>query len=217
MVASDQPVTMKAEPPEKKQNEPGKVSKIAHLRYDREIEDDVMKIAVYNFIWVLLFTLGTIYTFYAVDPGMKLFVYLVCSGGIGGTLYNIWHFSKHYYSDDFDPGYRWSYYFRPVIAAIIGLFTFYLIIAGALSISGIVSNTSGSIKQQLEGLPTTTAAILIYCAFSFIAGYSANGFMRKLDLIAQILLGDISEEDVDELKDQKVEQKRQRVEKAKTP
>jgi hypothetical protein len=183
----------------------------AHLRYDRETEDDVIKIALYNFFWILLFTSVAIYNYYQNFSELKTFIFLVVSGGIGGTLYNIWHFTKHYHDDDFDPGYRWSYYFRPIIAAVIGLFTFYLILTGALSFSGIVTNTDINVNQQLKNIPSETNIILIYCGFSFLTGYAANGFIRKMDAIAQILFGEISQEEIDELRIKKMKDKENNI------
>jgi len=102
-------------------------------------------------------------------------IIIACSGGIGGTVYSIRGFYQNLGDGIFDfDKWIWWYIFRPVMSAIIGVFVYFLIIGGLLSIGNI------SELNYSKGL-------MFYAALSFLAGFSFTQFANKLEEIASTI------------------------------
>lgn len=102
---------------------------------------------------------------------IKSLIYIGSSGGIGGTIYCIRGFYKNIVENNFKFKWTWWYIFRPLISTIIGIFVYFLIVGGLLSL-GSVSEVNFS------------KSIMFYCAISFLAGFSFTQFTDKLEEIA---------------------------------
>ncbi len=126
----------------------------------------------------LLLLVGLPIWVYACDPFeprlINILIYISCSGGIGGTIYCIRGFYKNLGSDSFEAKWTWWYVFRPIISAIIGLFAYFMIVGGLMSISN-----SPDVNYS--------KSVMFYCAVSFLAGFSFTKFMEKIDLISGTL------------------------------
>lgn len=109
-------------------------------------------------------------------PLMNILVYIACSGGIGGTIYCIRGFYRNLGSNEFTLNWTWWYIFRPIISAMIGIFAYFLIIGGLMSISN-----SPDVNYA--------KSVMFYCAVAFIAGYSINKFFEKLDALSGTIFG----------------------------
>ena len=66
---------------------------------------------------------------------MNILTYVACSGGIGGTIYCIGGFYRRLGNNQFTMNWTWWYVFRPIISAVIGVFAYFMIIGGLMSIS----------------------------------------------------------------------------------
>lgn len=126
----------------------------------------------------LLLLVGLPIWVYACDPFeprlINILIYISCSGGIGGTIYCIRGFYKNLGGDSFEAKWTWWYVFRPIISAIIGLFAYFMIVGGLMSISN-----SPDVNYS--------KSVMFYCAVSFLAGFSFTKFMEKIDLISGTL------------------------------
>ena len=115
---------------------------------------------------------------YVTDPFEKellhILVYIACSGGIGGTIYCIRGFYKNLGGGGFETKWTWWYVFRPFISAIIGIFSYFMIIGGLMSISN-----SPDVNYS--------KSVMFYCAVSFLAGFSFTKFVEKIDLISDTM------------------------------
>ena len=108
------------------------------------------------------------------DSLIKSLIYIGCSGGIGGTLYSIRGFYKNLGGNTFEMKWFWWYIFRPPISIVAGIFVYFLIIGGLLSV-GTVSDINYS------------KSVMFYCAIAFLAGYAFSRFAEKLEDIIEIL------------------------------
>ncbi len=115
---------------------------------------------------------------YLNQPQNKLLLSLViiaCSGGIGGTLYSIRGFYQNLGQGIFNfDNWVWWYIFRPVMSSAIGVFVYFLIVGGLLSIGNI------SEVNYSKGL-------MFYSAIAFLAGFSFTQFANKLEEIASTI------------------------------
>ncbi|RKN79782.1 hypothetical protein [Ulvibacterium marinum] len=105
---------------------------------------------------------------------LNILVYIACSGGIGGTIYCIRGFYQNLGNNNFKMNWTWWYVFRPIISAIIGVFAYFMIIGGLMSISN-----SPDVNYS--------KSVMFYCAISFLAGFSFNKFVEKIDVISDTL------------------------------
>ena len=122
---------------------------------------------------------------YVCDPFEKellnILVYIACSGGIGGTIYCIRGFYQNLGGNNFETNWTWWYIFRPIISAIIGIFAYFMIIGGLMSISN-----SPDVNYS--------KSVMFYCAVSFLAGFSFAKFVEKIDLISDTLFSKKNED-----------------------
>jgi hypothetical protein len=93
------------------------------------------------------------------------------SGSFGGVIYCIRGFYKSLANKNFDSLWLWWYFFRPIMAGVIGVFSYFLIIGGLLSISSSAS-------------PEYSRAILLFSSIAFLAGFSFTQFTKKMEDIA---------------------------------
>lgn len=96
------------------------------------------------------------------------------SGGIGGTIYSIRGFYQSIAQDNFDFKWAWWYVFRPVNSMVIGVFVYFLIVGGLLSM-GQASEVNYS------------RGLMFYSAIAFLAGFSFTQFANKLEEIASTI------------------------------
>jgi hypothetical protein len=113
---------------------------------------------------------------------IKSLVYIGSSGGIGGTIYCIRAFYKNLASGKFDLKWTWWFIFRPFISIVIGVFAYFLIVGGLLSL--------GSISEV-----DYSRSVMFYCAISFLAGFSFTQFADKLEELALTMFGKKKEDE----------------------
>lgn len=134
---------------------------------------------------VVIFLVGLPIWVFVADPFKKellnILVYIACSGGIGGTIYCIRGFYQNLGGNNFKINWTWWYVFRPIISAIIGVFSYFIIIGGLMSISN-ASDVNYS------------KSVMFYCAVSFLAGFSFTKFLEKIDLISGTLFSNKDKE-----------------------
>lgn len=112
---------------------------------------------------------------------IKSLVYISSSGGIGGTIYCIRGFYQSVTSKKFDLGLTWWYIFRPIISIVIGIFAYFLIVGGLLSLGSITA-------------VDYSRSVMFYCAISFLAGFSFTQFADKLEELASTMFAKKKEE-----------------------
>jgi len=105
---------------------------------------------------------------------MRTLFYVGASGGIGGTLYSIRGFYQNLGGETFKSNWIWWYIFRPLISITVGVFAYFLIVGGLLSISN-------------NAEVTFSKGIMFYCALAFLAGFSFTRFAGKLDSISDTI------------------------------
>jgi len=113
-------------------------------------------------------------------PFVNILVYIACSGGIGGTMYCIRGFYKNLGSNNFKMNWTWWYVFRPIISAIIGVFAYFMIVGGLMSISN-----SPEVNYS--------KSVMFYCAVSFLAGFSFTRFVEKIEMVSGTLFSNKDE------------------------
>jgi len=113
---------------------------------------------------------------------LNILVYISCSGGIGGTIYCIRGFYQNLGGKSFETNWTWWYVFRPIISAIIGIFAYFMIVGGLMSISN-----SPDVNYS--------KSVMFYCAVSFLAGFSFTKFIEKIDLISDTIFSKKNEEE----------------------
>ena len=74
----------------------------------------------------------------------------------------------------FDSKWIWWYIFRPPISVIAGVFVYFLIVGGLLSV-GTVSEINYS------------KSVMLYCAIAFVAGFTFTKFVEKIEQITSKL------------------------------
>ncbi len=124
------------------------------------------------------------------QPIIRVLVYVGCSGGLGGIVYSILGFSKHIIQHDFDLSYRWWFFYRPLTAAIMGVFVFFFIVGGLIGLGVPLQNSSqtASFTQNYSiANGFTVTSIMFFCALSFLAGFSSNEFIAKLEDLAKTI------------------------------
>lgn len=141
--------------------------------------DDKTKVNILGiYLFILLSFLVSVATLtYIYEIGNTLIrslIYVACSGGIGGAIYSIRGFYKNLVEGKFDLIWTWWYIYRPFVSVVIGVFVYFLIVGGLLSV--------GSISEV-----NYSKSIMFYSAISFLAGFSFTQFADKLDEIAETI------------------------------
>ncbi len=108
------------------------------------------------------------------DTLIKSLIYVGISGGLGGTIYCMRGFYKNLADNMFKLNWTWWYIFRPFISIVIGVFVYFLIVGGIISL-GSVCNLSYS------------RGIMFYCAVAFLSGFSFTQFADKLEELSSTL------------------------------
>jgi hypothetical protein len=161
---------------------------ITHVKYSKEENRTMSIIALYTFAWVLGLTLIAAYADFQDPSTSSIPTYLIllgCAGGIGGSLNSILGFTTHYKNGDFDPNYKWWYYFRPIIGIILGVFVFYFIVGGLM----VISTTDQNPDYYMNIF--SFKSIMFYSALSFLVGYSSTNFLRKLEDLSNALFSEV--------------------------
>ena len=142
-------------------------------------------IVAYTVIMLFVFPIIATYTyFYGNTPIIKILFYVACSGAIGGLVYSILGFVSHHESGDFDvQKYFWWYIYRPVTAMILGVFSFFFVAGGLMTLSGLQDSA-------IPSGPFALKSIMFYCALAFLVGYANNPFLRKIYDLANVLFGE---------------------------
>ncbi|MGD9130167.1 MAG: hypothetical protein PVH73_01170 [Candidatus Bathyarchaeota archaeon] len=141
-----------------------------------ELEHKKILIGVYLLVFMISLIVTSIITYFSnVDTVLiRALVYIGSSGGLGGIVYCIRGFYKNIVSKEFDTIWAWWYLFRPFISIVIGIFVYFLIVGGLLSL-GAASTIDYS------------RSIMFYCAVAFLAGFAFTQFADKLDELASTL------------------------------
>jgi|WetSurMetagenome_2_1015567.scaffolds.fasta_scaffold180005_2 hypothetical protein len=108
----------------------------------------------------------------------RLIIYLSCSGALGALAFSlyvlVWHVGN---LEDYKPIYSKSYYLRPFIGILYGLFVVFFVLGGLMTMSGV--NT----PQNLY----TTNAFMFYLGLAFLVGYAEEPFSIQLKDLAEAL------------------------------
>lgn len=138
----------------------------------------------YSIVFAIILAAISIIVYYQTvpffPPMIKMLIWVTCSGGIGGFIYNAMAFSKYSRKgENTDQAFKSDQYFseyilRPITAAFLGLFVFFLVAGGLMSLGTSVT------VQDISG-DMSVKTILFYCALSFLAGWANNKVIRKMD------------------------------------
>jgi len=133
-------------------------------------------IGIYLLIFLISLAVASFltYIFKIGDSLIRALIYIGCSGGIGGTIYSIRGFYQNLGDNNFKFNWVWWYIFRPIISIVIGVFVYFLIVGGLLSVSA---------TTEID----YTKGILFYCAIAFLAGFSFTQFASKLEEISSTI------------------------------
>jgi hypothetical protein len=130
-------------------------------------------IGIYLLVFLLILCAIPVAVFFSSIQNeiVRTLFYVGASGGIGGSLYSIRGFYQNLGGKTFETNWIWWYIFRPVISIVVGVFAYFLIVGGLLSISNNAD-------------VTFTKGIMFYCAISFLAGFSFSRFADRLNNIS---------------------------------
>lgn len=130
-------------------------------------------IGIYLLIALLVFSALPVWAYFSgmQDALLRAIIYVGASGGIGGTIYSIRAFYQNIGGQTFKVNWIWWYIFRPVISVVAGVFGYFLIVGGLMSIS----NTPDV---------TFSKGLMFYSTVAFLAGYSFTRFMERVEGIA---------------------------------
>ncbi len=124
-----------------------------------------------SFLFVLV-AIAIIVYFSSIESVLiKSLIYIGSSGGIGGIIYCIRGFYQSVVSKQFDLGWTWWYIFRPFTSIVVGVFVYFFIVGGLLSLGSI-------------SVVDYSRSVMFYCAISFLAGFSFTQFVDKLEELA---------------------------------
>lgn len=114
------------------------------------------------------------------DNLTRLIIYVACAGGLGGLAFSMYVLVYHVgRQEDYKPEYANSYYLRPFLGALYGIFVFFLIAGGLMALSG----TSTPLSENLY----STKSFMFYIALAFLAGYAEEPFSIQLKDLAEAL------------------------------
>lgn len=105
---------------------------------------------------------------------VRTLVFVGASGGIGGAVYSIRGFYHNTGGKTYEGNWIWWYIFRPLISVVTGVFLYFLIVGGLLSISASTEVSFGK-------------GVMFYCALAFLAGFSFTRFADKLDALSDTI------------------------------
>ena len=133
-------------------------------------------IGIYLLFFLLVLVIMSLITYFSNfdDSLIRSLVYIGSSGGIGGTIYCIRGFYQNLGKNNFKFNWTWWYIFRPVISVVVGVFVYFFIVGGLLSL--------GSISEI-----NYSKSVMFYCAISFLAGFSFTQFADKLEELSSTL------------------------------
>jgi hypothetical protein len=143
-------------------------------------KEKVMKshvfIGIYLFIVLLALCIIPIIVYLSgIDNEIvRTLVYVGASGGIGGTVYSIRGFYKNLGAATFKVNWIWWYVFRPMISVVAGVFVYFLLVGGLMSIS---NNADITFKK----------GVMFFSGLAFLAGYSFTRFMNNVEGISDKL------------------------------
>lgn len=144
---------------------------------------NLVGIYLLSFLFVLM-VVTTITYFSKIESVLiKSLIYIGSSGGIGGIIFCIRGFYKSIVSKKFDSIWTWWYIFRPFISIVIGVFVYFFIVGGLLSL--------GSVAPV-----DYSRSVMFYCAISFLAGFSFTQFADKLEELASTMFAKKKKEKV---------------------
>jgi hypothetical protein len=109
--------------------------------------------------------------------GIRLLVYIASSGGLGATVYCIRGLYKHHSLGDYDTKYVYWFLFRPWIGTVLGVVAYLLICGGLL----VFTSGSAAVKEP--------PAKSLLVGVAFLAGFSANEFVMKINALTKTLFG----------------------------
>lgn len=148
---------------------------------DREY---VILVIVYLLLWLLFHAyIANALVNKCLPCWLSLFIradiqyYCGICGGVGGTLYCLRGVYLNYCVNE-----RWSnhwlpwYFIRPIASIVTGTFSYYLLQAGLFVLEAKANNS-------------TPASYYGFYAFSFIAGYNVDQFLKKVEDIAKTTWG----------------------------
>ena len=110
------------------------------------------------------------------------FALMFSAGVIGGSLYSFRGLVKHSSRKDYTRNHDVSYWVRPFSAGISGLFVFFLLLAGAITL-----NIGGGARPPPHPGWTHYPGVLPYLAFALLAGYGSHELQKKLKDLADSL------------------------------
>lgn len=142
-----------------------------------EARTKINLIGIYLLLSLLILAVIPVIVFFAPIEReiIRILFYVGASGGIGGTLYCIRGFYQNLGENNFQLNWAWWYVFRPVISVIVGVFMYFLVVGGLMSIS---NSPDVNLKK----------GVLFYSALSFLSGYSFTRFADKIDDITKTIL-----------------------------
>jgi len=132
---------------------------------------NLIGIYLLSFLFVLIAITIIVYFSRIESVLIKSLIYIGSSGGIGGIIYCIRGFYQSVASKQFDFSWTWWYIFRPFISIVIGIFVYFFIVGGLLSLGSITA-------------VDYSRSVMFYCAISFLAGFSFTQFADKLEELA---------------------------------
>ncbi len=152
------------------------------LIYDENIKSThIRRIAVYSIAFALLLSSIAIYVYYQnYDPIIKMLIYVGCSGGLGGIIYNLLTALKYFVYNWYQPKYFWTYIHRPFTGAILGVFAFFIIAIGLMTLA----TDKTAIDFSKTNAMTT---VMSYSTVAFVAGFSTSEFIKKLKELAETM------------------------------
>jgi hypothetical protein len=140
-------------------------------------------IGLYTAFFLVAFPAIAVYAYYygQYDCLVRQFIYYACSGGLGGAIYSSFGLNTHLFKEDFDgEKFIWWYIFRPIASGIMGIFAIFFFAGGFMAVSGMTASA-------LTDICAHPNSIMFYCAFAFLAGYACNKFIKKIDVIAEVI------------------------------
>jgi hypothetical protein len=135
-------------------------------------------IGVYLLIFLLCLIVIPIQVFRSLtfDSVLRSLIYIGSAGGLGGTIYCIRSYYKTLIGKPFDLNYGWWYIYRPFVSIVVGVFVYFLIVGGLLTL------TVGEVSQA-----DLTKGIPFYCAVAFLGGFSFTQFADKITELAETI------------------------------
>lgn len=138
------------------------------------IKINLLGVYLLSFLFVLIIISIMTYFSNNEDTLIRSLIYIGSSGGMGGTIYCIRGFYQNLGEGNFNFNWTWWYLFRPLVSVVIGVFVYFFIVGGLLSL-GSVSEINYS------------KSVMFYCAISFLAGFSFTQFANKLEELSSTL------------------------------